>query len=74
MDPTECNLDEEGKPHCSVCGGRAFESSRHLSHFDFATGTPLLVERVFGQCRKCNASRWWRTEPHAPRADRRRPR
>ena len=62
MDPTECNLDEEGKPHCSVCGGSAIESSRHLSHFDLTTGAPVAIDRVWGHCRLCKAVGWWKAE------------
>ena len=71
MNQTECNVDEGGQARCSVCGGTALESSRHLSHFDFTTGTPVAIERVFGHCRQCNESRWWRTIP-LPRQDRKR--
>ena len=62
MDPTECNLDDEGKPHCSVCGGSAIESSRHLSHFDLTTGAPVAIDRVWGHCRQCKAVGWWKAE------------
>jgi hypothetical protein len=63
MDPTECRLDEQGKPHCSVCGGKAIETSRHLSHIDMRSGTPVSIDRVWGRCQECNATGWWRTEP-----------
>lgn len=62
MDPTECNLDEQGQPHCSVCGGKAIASSRHLSHFDFTTGAPVAIDRVWGHCERCKAGGWWKAE------------
>lgn len=69
MDPTECHVDEDGDPHCSVCGGKPIETSRHLSHIDQRDGARTVIDRVWGRCEKCNAEAWWRTSRRAAAPD-----
>jgi hypothetical protein len=66
MDPTEFYVDEQGEPHCSACGSRPVETSRHASHFDQRNGKYLGIDRVWGRCEKCHAEGWWRTERRDP--------
>jgi len=62
MDPNECNFDEEGFPRCRACGGKAVETSRHLSHFEQRNGAQVGIDRVWGHCLDCRYNAWWRAE------------
>jgi hypothetical protein len=70
MDPTEFHVDDEGEPHCSVCGGQPRETSRHASHIDQRDGMYVAIDRVWGSCEKCDNHGWWRTERRGRRAAR----
>ena len=68
MDPTEFHVDERGEPHCSACGGRPVETSRHASHIDQRHGMYIEIDRVWGCCESCQRDGWWRTQRRVPRA------